>query len=271
MKEITLLLGVYRERVFSPGKVREDAEILEATLAELSRRQYKASAVEVENLGRFSQRPSCVLSMAQSAPALRILEGWQKKGTRIINSVSSVRNSYRKPLISLLADAHIPIPAGQVLPLEEAERRIPSRPVTSYWIKRGDVHATRAEDVVKVKSKEEWVRAISHFRRHKIGEILIQEDMEGEPMKFYGVGNGHYFRAFRSSNGDEVTLQIEDLAILARRSAEAVGLEIYGGDAIITKKGEAVLIDLNDWPSFSRCCQAGARSIAQYVEDVYNS
>ncbi len=265
-----MLVGVYRERVFSPGKVREDAEILEATLAELSRRQFKTSAVEAENLGRLSQRPTCVLNMAQSIQALRILEGWQKEGTRIINSVSSVRNSYRKPLISLLGDAQIPMPAGRVLRLEEAERRIPSTPVASYWIKRGDVHATRPEDVVKVRSRDEWVRAIGHFRRHEIGEILIQEDVEGEAVKFYGVGNGRYFTAFRSSSRDEITLQIEDLAILARRSAKAVGLEIYGGDAIVTEKGEVVLIDLNDWPSFSRCCQAAARSIVQYVADMYN-
>src|SRR5512143_2593205 len=126
---MTLLVGVYRERVFSPGKVREDAEILEATLAELSRRQYKTAAVETEKLEGFSEQPVCVLSMAQSSQALQILEGWQKQGTRIINSVSSIRNSHRKPLVSLLGHAHIPIPAGQVLRLEEAESRIPSSPV----------------------------------------------------------------------------------------------------------------------------------------------
>jgi glutathione synthase/RimK-type ligase-like ATP-grasp enzyme len=261
---VTSLLGVYRERIFSPGKIQEDAGILEATLAELSRSGYETSAAEAGNLER-SKRPACVLSMAQSDSALHILEGWQKKGTRVINSVSSVRNSYRKPLISLLAKGNFPVPLGQILPLEEVERRIPFGALTSYWLKRGDVHATRSEDVVRVTSKEELVRAIDYFHRHQIGEVLIQEHVGGEAVKFYGVGAGEYFRAFQSSSGDEITLQMEHLAVLACKSAEAVGLEIYGGDAIITEKGEVVLVDLNDWPSFSWCCQPAAKSIAQYV------
>lgn len=268
MGDVTSLLGVYRERIFSPGKVREDAAILELTLAQLSQRGYGISVVEAGKLDRLSRRPDCVLSMAQSEAALQILESWQRKGTRIINSVASVRNSYRKPLLSLLAKANFPIPPSQILPLETLVGRISLRALTACWLKRGDVHATRPEDVVRVTSKEELVRAIDCFYRHKIGEVLIQEHVEGEAVKFYGVGTGEFFKAFRSSNGDEITLRMEHLAGLACESAEAVGLEIYGGDAIITEKGDFVLIDLNDWPSFSRCCDPAAKSIAQYVTEV---
>ncbi len=35
MKSATVL-GIYREQIFSPGKVSDDAAILDATLAELS-------------------------------------------------------------------------------------------------------------------------------------------------------------------------------------------------------------------------------------------
>ena len=117
-------------------------------------------------------------------------------------------------------------------------------------------------------SKEELAQAIGCFHHHKIGEVLIQEHVRGDPVKFYGVAAGEYFRAFRSSSGEEITSQMERLAVLASKSAETVGLEIYGGDAIITEKGEVVLIDLNDWPSFSRCRRSAAKSIAKYVTDV---
>lgn len=267
MGDVTSLLGVYRERIFSPGKIRQDADILESTLTELSRRGYKTSAAEAGNLER-AKPPACVLSMAQSDTALHILESWQKRGTRIINSVTSVRNSYRKPLISLLAKANFPIPPSQILPLEAVERRISFGAWTAYWLKRGDVHATRPKDVLRVTSKEELARAIDCFHRHKIREVLVQEHVEGETVKFYGVGSGEYFRAFRSSSGEEITSQMEHLAVLASKSAETVGLEIYGGDAILTEKGEVVLIDLNDWPSFSRCCHSAAKSIAKYITEV---
>ena len=43
-------------------------------------------------------------------------------------------------------------------------------------------------------------------------------------------------------------------------------LKIYGGDAIIGPDDIARLIDLNDWPSFSRCREEAAKAIALRVE-----
>jgi glutathione synthase/RimK-type ligase-like ATP-grasp enzyme len=264
-----IFLGIYREKIFSPGKVREDAAILDSTLTELSRAGYEISVVEAENLEPLSHRPAFVLTMAQSQRCLNILEGWQKEGTRMINSVPSIRNSYRKPLISLLAKAHLPIPSSQIIPVEKVERRTFWGASSSYWLKRGDVHSTREGDVAKVASREELFQALNHFRRQKIEEVFVQEHVSGEVIKFYGVGAGEYFRAFLASNGDDVTSQMGLLGQLAHRSAEAVGLEIYGGDAILTRKGEMVLVDLNDWPSFSRCGHSAAERIAKYVKSTY--
>lgn len=267
MRDMTFL-GVYRERVFSPGKIREDAAILHATLTELSRTGYKTTVAEPKDLDSFSGRPAFVLSMAQSHRALDILESWQKQGTRIINSVSSIRNTYRKPLISLLAKACLPIPSSQILQVDEAEWGTSFGASASYWLKRGDVHATQQADVAKVTSKEEFVRALNHFRRQKIKEVLVQEHVGGEVIKFYGVAKGRYFRAFLVSNGEEVTSEMKTLSTLAHRSAETVGLEIYGGDSILTQKGEMILVDLNDWPSFSRCCRSAAKGIAKYITSL---
>jgi glutathione synthase/RimK-type ligase-like ATP-grasp enzyme len=267
MRDMTVL-GIYRERVFSPGKIREDAAILDATLTELSRTGYKTTVAEPKDLERFSGRPAFVLSMAQSHRTLHILEGWQTQGTRIINSISSIRNTYRKPLISLLAKACLPIPSSQIIRVDQAEWGTSFGASGSYWLKRGDVHATQPGDVAKVTSKEEFIRALNHFRRQKIEEVLIQEHVGGEVVKFYAVGKEQYFRAFLASNGEEVTARMTPLSALAHRSAETVGLEIYGGDCIMTEEGETILVDLNDWPSFSRCCRSAAQGIAKYITSV---
>jgi len=261
-------LGVYRESIFSPGKVTEDAAILDATLAELARRGYATETAEAKDLDRFSGRPAFVLTMAQSRRALDVLENWEKQGTRVVNSVSSIRNAYRKPLISLLAQARLPLPSSRIIPLEEVERSVSFERPSVYWLKRGDVHATQPEDVAKVTAREELVPALCHFRSQRIDEVLVQEHVSGEVIKFYGVGKGCYFRAFLASNGEDITAGMKPLSALAHRSAEAVGLEIYGGDCILTKKGEILLIDLNDWPSFSRCCRSAAEEIAQYTISV---
>ncbi len=263
------VLGIYREQIYSPGKVREDAAILDATLLELSRLGYEVLAMQPEALNTISIRPACTLTMAKSDPALNILEGWEKNGTRIINSVRSVRNCYRKPLMNFLSEAQVPIPPSEIIPLEEVTKRVSFGSSTPYWLKRSDIHAIERGDVAKVASKEELVRALHHFRYRKIEEILVQEHLEGKAIKFYGVGGGQYFSAFLASNGDEVTSEMKQLSILARRSAEAVGLEIYGGDAIMTRQGGVTLIDLNDWPSFSRCCESGAKAIAKYLTGIF--
>jgi glutathione synthase/RimK-type ligase-like ATP-grasp enzyme len=262
------VLGVYREKIFSPGKVTEDAAILDTTMVELSRAGYACSVMEGECLEDMTDRPAIVLSMAQSERSLALLEEWEKKGARVVNSVSSIRNTYRKPLIGLLEKARLPIPSSRILPLQQAAGCVSFDASVSYWLKRGDVHAVQQRDVVKVDSKEEMEQALHHFRRQGIEHVLVQAHVCGEVIKFYGVSRGGHFSAFLASSGDDVTSKAGNLASLAQRSAEAVGLEVYGGDSILSLEGEMILIDINDWPSFSRCRGVAARGIAQYVDQT---
>jgi glutathione synthase/RimK-type ligase-like ATP-grasp enzyme len=258
------ILGIYREPIFSPGKVREDAAILDRTLAEFSRLGCETRSVQAEALESSKPWASLVLTMAQSDRTLRILEEWHRLGVRVINAVSAVRNCYREPLIRVLTETGIPVPASRISSLEGVEGCTSFGTVSCYWLKRGDVHALSPADVVKVASRKELTRSLEHFYRQKVGKVLIQEHVEGRPVKFYGVGEGDYFRAFAAS-GEEVTSGSKALASLSRRSAGALGLEIYGGDAILTGEGKPVLVDLNDWPSFSRCSESAAKAIARYV------
>ena len=51
-----------------------------------------------------------------------------------------------------------------------------------------------------------------------------------------------------------------------RRAASALGLEVYGGDAIATRAGRTVLLDLNAWPSFALFREEAAERIAEHLE-----
>ena len=53
----------------------------------------------------------------------------------------------------------------------------------------------------------------------------------------------------------------------AERLAEAVGIEVYGGDCIVSSDGTFCLIDFNDWPSFSRCREEAAEAIASLIKN----
>ena len=48
-------------------------------------------------------------------------------------------------------------------------------------------------------------------------------------------------------------------------AAKTIGLEIYGGDCIVTADGEIFIIDLNDFPSFSAIRAEAAKEIATYI------
>lgn len=264
------IAGIYRESVFSPGKIQADAAILENAVAALGpgwlARSILRAPETLEAFGSFP--PPFALIMAQSERALELLEKWEQSGTRVVNSVRAVRNCYRRPLIRILIEAGIPIPTSEMVSPQEVKKislRLASGPI---WLKRGDVHAVQAADVVKVSSPAELLPALDHFRGQGIAEVLVQEHIPGEVVKFYGVGPGEYFSAFPSSQAPVPEPLMTELASLAARAAQAVGLEIFGGDAVLAEGGRVILIDLNDWPSFSRCRQEAAGSIARYITRI---
>ena len=52
---------------------------------------------------------------------------------------------------------------------------------------------------------------------------------------------------------------------IACRAASALGLDIWGGDAIVTPAGEIFLIDVNAWPSFALYREEAADRIAAHL------
>lgn len=270
MRKQSPILGIYREQIFSPGKIQQDAAILDATLSKLAQMGYETYALRAETLDIVSS-PGLVLSLAQSDRTLGILGKLQEDGIPVINSVRSVRNCYRKNLVPLLQKNGLPVPESRIISLDDLERKGLSFDIsTTYWLKRGDVHAIQPEDVVQVKSGNQVITAIEHFRRQDIEDVLVQEHVEGIVVKFYGVGADAYFTAFSTSTGEKIVFQVGALSKIARLSAKVLGLEVYGGDAIFTPGGKVALIDLNDWPSFSLCCEPAAEAIAGYTTRLIN-
>jgi hypothetical protein len=52
---------------------------------------------------------------------------------------------------------------------------------------------------------------------------------------------------------------------LAQQAGEVLGLDIYGGDCLVTPDGALCLIDINDWPSLRGCRPVTATCIAQHI------
>jgi glutathione synthase/RimK-type ligase-like ATP-grasp enzyme len=258
-------LGITRECVFSPGKVDADRAILEAT-ASCLRQQGQTVSIQNADQDRWPEPDgdTVVFAMCQGERALARLRQWEARGVRIVNCPAAIVNCQRHHTIAAFAAAAVPFPASVLLDTAAA----PALPawLTSggVWVKRGDVHATEADDVVFVDNPDAMHAALERFRLRGITRAVLQPHVPGTVVKFYAV-RGRFFHAVRPRGNDVPTGVVSRIDALAQRAARALQLEIYGGDCVVGVNGALTLIDLNDWPSYAPCRADAAREIAAYL------
>jgi glutathione synthase/RimK-type ligase-like ATP-grasp enzyme len=249
-------IGVYREQRFSPGKVADDRAIIDLVAAELRRAALPVRMLDGDRLPRLDGTPAIVFAMCQGDEAVAWLDEAAKRAP-VVNHPDSIRACYRMNLVEKLAAAGVPQPRYAV-----ASDRFPGELGAAPWLKRGDVHAMEAADVRRVPTGEEWAAMTADFSQRGIHHAIVQAHVEGIVYKFYGVTGG-FFRAFGLPAGREA-----EAAKLAARAAAALGLDVYGGDGVASPDGSLTLIDVNDWPSFSRCRDDAARAIGRRIVEI---
>jgi hypothetical protein len=244
-------LGVFRERRYSPGKVEDDAAILDRVAALLRQKGLAVLTVAGEELPGVAVSPRIVFAMCQGPEALARLEAFR---CPVVNPPRAIRACYRTNLLRELEAAAIPQPRWRT-----AGPQFPRDLGPGPWLKRGDVHAMEPGDVRRIFSEGQWRIAVEDFRRRGVSSAIVQEHRDGAVFKFYGVGDG-FFRAFGLPPGREAAA-----ADLARAGARALGLTVYGGDGVCGSDGSLALVDMNDWPSFSRCREEAAEAIIAHL------
>ena len=120
------------------------------------------------------------------------------------------------------------------------------------------------EDVQRVENRGALRSALAGMAQRGVPIAYVQQAVEGRVVKFYGVSGGEYFAALDEEDEKEtLSEQVRlDLARSAAAAAATLGLETWGGDAVIDGD-RFMMIDFNDWPSFSRVREAAARAIAR--------
>jgi glutathione synthase/RimK-type ligase-like ATP-grasp enzyme len=258
-------LGIYREPEFSPGKVEADAAIMDATLQELKHEGVEIEAIDAAGFGSAaSARADLILPMCQGARALKRLAEAEQAGAIAVNSALSIRNCYRDLLAPGLERAGVPTPAGALVATDEPldPRRLAGVDLTAgVFVKRGNLHALAPEDVQHASDRSEIESVLSDFARRGIRSAYVQQEVPGRVVKFYGVSGGNYFSAHPEE--EEVPeASVRALSEAASTAAAALGLEAWGGDAVLSGDRFAI-IDFNDWPSYSRVRAPAARAIAR--------
>ena len=261
--------GLFREREHSPGRESDDAEILRLTGKHLESHGVQVELRAPEELSAGETPPDGIFLMCERMEALRVLLAWQERGVRQVNAPLAVLNTYRERMIAQLREANVPFIESRVVSTQG-----PAELPAPIWVKRPDVHNTQEGDVVFARTRDEAAAALAALAERGFERAVLQPPVEGDLIKFYGVGGGGgadggpaWFRWFYHKDQRVAghPFEVGRLARLVRAAATALGLEVYGGDAIASADGRLVLLDVNAWPSFALYRDEAAPVIAAYL------
>jgi hypothetical protein len=106
---------------------------------------------------------------------------------------------------------------------------------------------------------------LARLRQRGIRHAVVQEHIAGQEWKFYAIRGHGVLHAFAPHETHCQPIDYARLNTLAQQASEVLGLDIYGGDCLMTADGTLYLIDINDWPSFRGCRPVAAAHIAQHI------
>ena len=271
------ILGISRSPRFSPNSADRDNAIFSAVASRLMHVGHEVSviaedvfvAVELEEF-------DAVFSMARGADVVRQLCEAAAAGKPVLNAPDALLKASRAALPACFQEHDIPQPRSLCLATDCPD--VPSAISFPLWLKRGDACAQSATDVCFIEDAEALHRALADFHARDIETAVACEHAEGDLVKFYGVGGTDFFHFLYPTEGEGFSkfglearngvphhfpFDAAQLKRIADRAASVSGLTVYGGDAIVRADGGILIIDFNDWPSFSPCRRPAAKAIAQ--------
>jgi hypothetical protein len=272
MSAAKICFGVFREVAHSPGRIDDDAAILKSVGAALAERGFGVELVTADTLLEAAPRTNLFV-MCERGAILDRLATMEKAGSIVVNSPTAIRNTYRHRMVELFAQHHVPAPISWIV-ATDANR---PRPADCAWVKRYDFHATQPDDVLYAASEAGWRGALRRFAGRGIPFVVAQKHVAGDLVKFYGVGKGsaamddNWFQWFYHRDKGMLghSFEAARLREVVFDAAAALGLEIFGGDAIIQANGEPMIIDLNAWPSYALYRDRAAQAIADYLTKCF--
>jgi glutathione synthase/RimK-type ligase-like ATP-grasp enzyme len=261
-------LGIARERVYSPGKVDDDRAILDAVAAHLAA-THRVQVISADAALPATAPAAVVFAMCQGPAALDALRRWEADGVRVINAVAGIANAHRRRMLAAFARHGVPHPQSAILATDDGAG-LPAWVDDGAWLKRGDVHATDADDVARVADRGAARAGLAAFAQRSIATACVQRHVDGEVIKFYAVRGRGFFACFGADGAAPQLDRTTEGALqdLAEAGAAALQLEVFGGDCVRDRDNRLWLIDLNDWPSYGPCRFEASEAIASYVRQA---
>ena len=131
---------------------------------------------------------------------------------------------------------------------------------------------TRHDDVTWVETPLEADTRVMELVAQRVPDIVVTRHVEGDLLKVYAVMPDFVYAFTKFGTAEQhntalahIRYREEELHTIAWGIARTFGIEIFGFDVIVEPDGHIVVIDVNDWPSFSAYRQKGASAIAALI------
>lgn len=253
---------------YSPNSVEKDTAILVAVRERLMAMGYTCADIISEEAGWQLEAADAYVSMGRRPAVVDALHGQPCPVVNEPRAVMLCRN--RVELMLALERQGLPVPFAMGS--------------DGYWVKRGDDYAATPLDVQFAADDVAARRLCDEMRQRGVCSVDVRAHVVGDLVKFYGVRGTGFFRCYYPGDdgnwkfGDEqrngrphhYPFDTPSLHDMMDRAAALTSLDVYGGDCIVRPDGSFVLIDLNDWPSFSRCREEAAKAIADRIRQRVN-
>ncbi|KAA6318625.1 hypothetical protein EZS27_031390 [termite gut metagenome] len=280
------IAGIPRNILFSPNHIGNDAVIFSATVDLLQEAGFQVNVYTEQEFLEKPLQEKFIFTMLRGEQAIRRLQQVEKEGGISVNSGRGIENCTRERMTQLLMQHHIPHPDSLIIDTGEiGSVFLSGKEITSCWVKRGDFHAIHREDVTYVRKAEHLKEIMAEYALRGIRRVVINEHLEGDLVKFYGVAGTDFFHWFypynqqhskfghESINGKPEGFPFSEkhLKETCEVTAGILDLVVYGGDCIVSPDGIARIIDFNDWPSFAPCRTEASQAIASAIIKTFQN
>lgn len=291
------IIGISRSPRFSPNSEGRDNATFSMVCEKLEQQGYQVLRIEEDDVltmnveALLSYQPEVIFTMARHEAVWEILGALEQRGVCVLNSVKALRSASRSGFYQTLSHEDLPYVESHLLSsakyaLTQYERQTEDCPTLALpcsfplWVKRNDARSEVASDVVFVTQPSALQSAMSDFAQRGIEEVVATPHIVGDLIKFYGVeGTDFFYYYYPTAENDFSKFGLEQhngspqgfpldavrFQSVANQIAHVTGLVIYGGDAVLTKDGDIIVIDFNDFPSFSRCRDEATDAIMKRV------
>ncbi|MBP3354509.1 MAG: hypothetical protein J6L02_07670 [Bacteroidales bacterium] len=278
------IVAVYRSADYSPNLADADALILQSVANKLQCEGAIVALMAEDEFLSSSINCSLILSMSRSEAALKKMQMLSDNGILVINSAQSIKNCTRLNIHKISEGKGIYLPKYTLLETSATENIEQKNLIYPLWLKLPEAPAVSKDDICFVVTEEDLIEALNNFANRGVKNILAEEHLQGDLVKFYSVAGTKFIHtSYPTLSGyskfgceehndpiKNIPFSIDLLYEMSQKLALMTGLRIFGGDCIISPQGEPYLIDFNDWPSFSVCREEASLAIVEMIKNDLN-